>query len=51
MEACEADLVESRRQSKKRYRDQLEASERLLYQEASERLLMQSSDVNVLLVA
>ena len=49
MEACEADLVESRKQSKKSYRVELEASERLHYQEASERLFMQSSDVNVLL--
>ena len=41
VEACEADIVESRRQSRKRYRETLEESERLL---------MQSYDVNVLLI-
>ena len=41
VEACEADILESRRQSRKRYRDSLEESERLL---------MQSCDVNVLLI-
>ena len=50
VEACEADLVERRRQSKERLHAELEASERLLHQEASERLFMQSSDVNVLLI-
>ena len=41
VEACEADIVETRRQSRKRYRESLEESERLL---------MQSYDVNVLLI-
>ena len=41
VEACEADIVEMQRRSRKRDRDSLEASERLL---------MQSYDVNVLLI-